>query len=393
MKFSINLYSRKTLLKILLLVLAIIISLFSLLITNNLVKKLENEERKKVELWAEGMRQMASTENLNQDISFLFLVIKNNETVPVIVVDQNDNIITHRNFDTLKVKEPGFLENQLAVMKRGYPPIEIKLSDKSKQFVYYKDSVLLSQLNYYPFIQLLVFFIFILIAYLAFSSMRRAEQNQVWMGMAKETAHQLGTPISSLMAWLELLKFNPSNNATMLRDIENDINRLHLIAERFSKIGSISTPEQADLISVIQNVTSYMQKRTSSAVQFILNLNGLNDLRIPLIVPLFEWVMENLYKNSIDAMNGKGQITVTIHQNSHSVYIDVKDNGKGISKSKYKTIFKPGYTTKKRGWGLGLSLAKRIIEEYHKGKIFVKESEINQGTTFRIVLNKKITKN
>lgn len=390
MKLPINIYSHKNIWKSILLVLALIISSLSLWITNNLVKKLEIEERKKVELWAEGMRQLASNENLNQDISFLFMVIKNNETVPVIVVDQNDSIISYRNIDTLKInKNPQYLKQMLQEMKRGYNPIEIKLSDDSKQFVYYKDSLILSQLNYYPYIQLLVFFIFIFIAYLAFSSFRKSEQNQVWMGMAKETAHQLGTPISSLMAWLELLKQNPPNDMVMLNEIENDINRLQLITERFSKIGSISKPTSTNLVTVIQNVTNYMQKRTSSAVLYQLNFNNLKEVHISIVVPLFEWVLENLYKNAIDAMNGKGTIEVSVRDNIQTVYIDVKDNGKGIPKSKHKTIFKPGYTTKARGWGLGLSLTKRIIEDYHGGNIFVKSSELNNGTTFRIVLIRK----
>jgi len=387
MNFQINLYSRKTFLKIALLILAFLISSFSLLITNSLVKKLEHEERKKVELWAEGMRQLASTENLNQDISFLFMVIKNNETVPVIVVDQNDSILSYRNFDSLKIaSNPNFLKKQLIEMKHQYPPIEIKLSDNTKQFVYYKDSLLLAQLNYYPYIQLAVFFIFILISYLAFSSIRKSEQNQVWMGMAKETAHQLGTPISSLMAWLEWMKSNPNIEKEMLQEIQNDINRLQLIANRFSKIGSAAKPEPTNIINVIKNVTEYMQKRTSSAVQYQLHLNYSGEINIPLIVPLFEWVLENLYKNAVDAMNGKGLIEITVRDNVQNIYVDIRDTGKGIPKSKQKIIFKPGYTTKERGWGLGLSLTKRIIEEYHHGKIFVKSSEINQGTTFRIVL-------
>ncbi|NSW44541.1 MAG: HAMP domain-containing histidine kinase [Bacteroidales bacterium] len=390
MNFRINLYSRKTLWKTTLLIFAIIISSFSLIVTNNLVKKLEYEERKKVELWAEGMRQLASTENLNQDISFLFMVIKNNETVPVIVVDQNDSILSYRNFDSLKIaSNPLYLNEQLNEMKHGYPPIEINLSDNTKQFVYYKDSLILSQLSYYPYIQLAVFFIFIFISYLAFSSIRKSEQNQVWMGMAKETAHQLGTPISSLMAWLEWMKSTPSIEKEMLQEIQNDINRLQLIAERFSKIGSAAKPETTNIISVIKNVTDYMQKRTSSSVQYQLHFNQLTEVSIPIIVPLFEWVLENIYKNAVDAMNGKGIIEVTVRDNVQNIYIDIKDTGKGIPKSKQKIIFKPGYTTKTRGWGLGLSLTKRIIEEYHQGKIFVKSSEINQGTTFRIVLFRK----
>ncbi len=384
-----NLYSVKTWWKIGLLLFALAIASSSLFITQNLVKKLEYEERKKVELWAEGMRQLASNENLNQDISFLFTVIKNNETVPVIVVDQNDSIVAYRNLDTNKIHQPDYIYNLLNEMRQAYPPIEIHLSGNNKQYVYYKDSTILTQLSYYPYIQLVVFFIFILVSYMAFSSLRKSEQNQVWMGMAKETAHQLGTPISSLMAWLELLKINLPNDKLMLKEIESDINRLQLIAERFSKIGSIPYTENVNVLKTINSVTEYMKKRTSSQVQFVMHFDPQQELFIPLIEPLFEWVIENLYKNAIDAMNGKGLIEVWVKDNIQHIYIDIKDSGKGIPKSKYKTIFKPGYTTKKRGWGLGLSLSKRIIEIYHKGKIFVKSSEPNQGTTFRIVLFRK----
>lgn len=381
-----NLYSVKTWWKIGLLLFAIAITSSSLFITQKLVKKLEYEERKKVELWAEGMRLLASNENLNQDISFLFMVIKNNETVPVIVVDQNDSIVAYRNLDTNKIHQPNYLFNLLNEMKQAYPPIEIHLSGNNKQYVYYKDSTILTQLSYYPYIQLAVFFIFILVSYMAFSSLRKSEQNQVWMGMAKETAHQLGTPISSLMAWIELLKINPLNEKLMLEDIDGDIKRLQLIAERFSKIGSTPSKENVNIIKTISNVTKYMQKRTSDQVRFVMLFDDQQEIFIPLIEPLFEWVIENIYKNAIDAMNGKGTIEVIVKDNIQHIYIDIKDSGKGIPKSKYKTIFKPGYTTKKRGWGLGLSLSKRIIEIYHKGKIFVKSSEPNQGTTFRIVL-------
>ncbi len=381
-----NLYSIKSLWKLGLLIFAVLIAFSSLFITRNLVKKLEHEERKKVELWAEGMKQLASTENLNQDISFLFMVIKNNETVPVIVVDQNDSIIAYRNLDTTKTDNYQYLLQKLDEMKKSYPPIQINLSDNNKQYVYYKDSILLTQLNYYPYIQLIVFFLFILIAYLAFSSLRKSEQNLVWMGMAKETAHQLGTPVSSLMAWLELLKLNPPNDAVMLSEIENDIHRLQLIADRFSKIGSVPAPQQTNILQIIEHVTDYMQKRTSSKVQFLLQFNNHQEILIPVIEPLFEWVLENLYKNAVDAMNGEGTITISVKDFMQYIYIDVKDTGKGIPKSKHKTIFKPGYTTKQRGWGIGLSLCKRIVEVYHKGKIFVKSSEINNGTTFRIVL-------
>jgi len=381
-----DLYSVKTLWKVGLLVLALLIAFSSLFITHNLVKKLEHEERKKVELWAEGMKQLAATDNLNQDISFLFLVIKNNETVPVIVVDQNDSIIAYRNLDSTKIHKPDYLSEQLNEMKQGYQPIEIYLSNNNKQYVYYKDSIILTQLSYYPYVQLSVFFLFVLIAYLAFSSLRKSEQNLVWMGMAKETAHQLGTPVSSLLAWIELLKLNPPNDTLMLSEIENDVQRLQLIADRFSKIGSVPAPQNINIVELIEKVTTYMQKRSSSKVQFVLNFDKNKELYIPLIEPLFEWVLENIYKNAIDAMNGSGTISVSITDFIQYLYLDINDTGKGIPKSKYKTIFKPGFTTKPRGWGLGLSLSKRIIENYHGGKIFVKSSDTNQGTTFRIVL-------
>ncbi len=388
MKLSFNIYSKKTWWEIGLLIFALIISVSSLIITGNLVSRLEREERKKIELWAEGMRELVSTDNPNQDMFLPLMVVKNNETVPVIVVNQNDSIIFFRNIDSVKAKDETYLKSLLTEMRKGYPPIEIKIADDKKQYVYYEDSILLFKLHYYPYVQLVFFFIFILIAYLAFSSLRRFEQNQVWMGMAKETAHQLGTPISSLMAWLELLKQNPLNDNTVVPEIENDIKRLELIAKRFSKIGSVSLPESVNLTEVVQNVTQYMEHRSSSKIKFALHINATQEIITPLIVPLFEWVMENLYKNAMDAMDGSGNIDVVIFEQNKYVYIDVKDNGKGIPKSKFKTVFKPGYTTKQRGWGLGLSLTKRIVEEYHHGKIFVKSSELNQGTTFRMVLPK-----
>ena len=384
-----NFYSLKTLWKIGLLIFALFIAFLSLFFSRSLVKKLEIEERKKVELWAEGMRQLASNENSNQDISFLFNVIRNNETVPVIVVDENDSIIAFRNLDSTKITNPEYLQDILNEMKNSYEPIVINISDKIKQYVYYKDSTLLSQLNYFPYIQLFVFFIFVLVAYLAFSSIRKSEQNQVWMGLAKETAHQLGTPISSLLAWIELLKYSENKERIAIEEIEKDVNRLKLIAERFSKIGSLPSPENVNIIKIIKDVTNYMQKRTSSNVIYKLNFDENTEVFVPVIPLLFEWVIENLYKNAIDAMNGKGLIEISVTDNIQNVYVDIRDTGKGIPKSKFKTIFKPGYTTKQRGWGIGLSLSKRIIEIYHKGEIFVKNSEINQGTVFRIVLFRK----
>ena len=383
-----NIYSRKQVWKILLLAVAVIIGIASLWITNRLVQKLSVEERKKVELWAEGMKHLANSNPENgMDISFPFMVIKNNETVPVIVTNENGQIEITRNLDSLKLNDTTYLAKKLADMKRNCTPIEIKISENIKQFVYYEESTLLVQLTYYPYIQLAVIFLFIFVAYLAFSSSRKAEQNQVWVGMAKETAHQLGTPISSLLAWVELLSFKKID-LDILEEVGKDVKRLEIVAERFSKIGSATTLTKTNIVEVLQGVIHYMQTRTSSQVQYKINLNGLEEIIVPINVPLFEWVIENLCKNAVDAMEGSGSIEINIYDQMQILFIDIKDTGKGISKSKYKTIFQPGFTTKKRGWGLGLSLSKRIIESYHDGKIFVKSSEINGGTTFRIALKK-----
>ena len=366
---------------------AVLIGISSLWITNKLVKDLSIEERKKVELWAEGMKQIVRNENPNQDISFVFQVIRNNETVPVIITDNKDNIIYNRNLDSLRLNDTIYLKEKLAQMKRHCTPIEIVISDKLKQYAYYEDSTILKQLIYYPYIQLAVIFLFILVAYFAFSSSRKAEQNQVWVGMAKETAHQLGTPISSLMAWIELLSLK-NVDAEILTEVTKDVNRLEIVAERFSKIGSATALTPVNIIETLNSVISYMQTRTSAKVQYKLIYPSHQELFVPLNISLFEWVLENLCKNAVDAMEGNGTIEIKLFDQMQVLFIDIKDTGKGIPKSKYKTIFQPGYTTKKRGWGLGLSLSKRIIEVYHKGKIFVKSSELNAGTTFRIALKK-----
>jgi len=386
-KVIVNIYSRKQIWKLLLLIVAVIIGISSLWVTNLLVKKLSFEERKKIELWAEGMKQLANNTNPNQDISFVFQVIKNNETVPVIVTDNKDSIVFTRNLDSLKLNDFNYLKKRLAYMKAHCKPIKIILSDKLTQYVYYEDSIILTQLTYYPYIQLAVIFLFILVAYIAFSASRRAEQNQVWVGMAKETAHQLGTPISSLMAWIELLKLQKIDKEILV-EVTKDIKRLEIVTERFSKIGSDTPLVPVNIVEILNNAINYMQSRTSSKIKFIRNFSDFNELMVPLNPALFEWVIENLCKNAIDAMEGSGTIEVSLYDQMQIIFIDFKDTGRGIPKSKYKTVFQPGFTTKKRGWGLGLSLSKRIIEVYHNGKIFVKSSEINAGTTFRITLKK-----
>jgi len=352
-----------------------------------LVKDLSNEERKKVELWAKAYEKLADPKISDEDLSFQFEVIEKNTTVPVMLVDQNGNIIDTRNLNPTRQENEDYLKTQLETMKSQHDPIEIIWSEEDKNYIYYKDSILLTQLVYYPYIQLAVIFLFILVSYFAFSSSRKAEQNQVWLGMSKETAHQLGTPTSSLMAWAELLKEKDIDKNT-INELNKDITRLKTITERFSKIGSKPILLKTNIIEVITNAINYIKARSSDKLTVKTNFSEKDELQAPLNIALFEWVIENLCKNALDAMEGSGTIYITVSDNIQHIYIDIRDTGKGIPKSKFRTIFQPGYTTNPRGWGLGLSLTKRIIETYHSGKIFVSSSEIKSGTTFRIVLIK-----
>ncbi len=440
--------------------------------TNSLFDRLKTEERKKVELWAEGSKKLANPNLDVGDLSFIFEVIKNNESVPVILTDEHNKIISSRNLDSAKANDETYLAEQIKLMSALQPPIEIKLSGNKKNYLYYKDSklfselkivlddliksfisevvinsasvpvlytdqkqqqiiyygnidtsqisspenvkklinnmaaantplavelgngeknyifykdsFLLTQLKYYPFVQFGIIGLFMIIAYTLFSTARKAEQNQVWVGMAKETAHQLGTPLSSLIAWIELLKARGLSEESV--EIEKDVHRLETITERFSKIGSQPVLKKENLIDTLQESMNYMKTRTSKKVMF--TLSGSKEIYAPISVPLFEWVIENLLRNAVDAMEGTGAINISVSDQVQFAYIDISDTGKGIPKSQYKTIFEPGFTTKKRGWGLGLSLTQRIIENYHDGKIFVKSSELERGTTFRIVLRK-----
>ncbi len=383
-----NIYEKKQLWKTVLLVSALLIGAISLIYTRTLVKKLSEEEKKKVELWAKGTEQLANINDSMGDFSFAFEVVKNNTTVPVILTDDKDNLITFRNLDSLQANNPEYIQKQLKTMKSQHDRIEFQLAEGVKNYIYYKDSVLLNELRYYPYFQLGVITLFLLVSYFAFSESRKAEQNQVWIGMAKETAHQLGTPLSSLIAWLELIKMK-GMDSEMTAEIEKDIQRFNTITERFSKIGAVPALKDENLNELLQRITNYIKSRTSSKVTFYISMPRKEAVLIPLNAPLFEWVLENLFKNAIDAMNGSGSITISVTDLENSVYIDVTDTGSGMPKSRYKTIFKPGYTTKSRGWGLGLSLAKRIVEDYHSGRIFVKSSEAGKGTTFRIILNRK----
>ncbi len=380
-----NIYTQKQRWKLLLLIAALLIGAASLWYTNKLVKKLSIEERKKIELWAEATRRLSDVTQENSDLNFLSSVINNNNTIPVIWATDSFKVISYRNLDSLKSLDPKFLEKQVDIMLKEHPPIEIKIG-QLRQYILYKDSDLLNRLRYYPFFQLAVITLFLFVSYLAFSTSRKAEQNQVWVGMAKETAHQLGTPLSSLVAWLEFLKMK-GMSLEYTSEIEKDVNRLQTITERFSKIGAAPALTKVNVYDVLKHSVEYIRTRSSDKAVFEIKEPAV-EIFAPLNVPLFDWVIENILKNALDAMSGVGKIQVNITDQQQYVYIDICDSGKGIPKSSYRTIFKPGYTTKKRGWGLGLSLSKRIIEEYHDGQIFVKSSDINKGTTFRIVLNK-----
>ena len=381
-----NIYQQKQRWKLLLLGAAIFIAVASLWYTNKLVKELSVEEHKKVALWAQGTKQLANLSEDMSNLNFAFEVIKDNTTVPVILTDENDSIISYRNLDSVKATHIEYLRKQLQTMKSQHKPIDIALLGNQKNFIYYKDSILLTQLRYYPFFQLAVISLFLLVSYFAFSASRKAEQNQVWIGMAKETAHQLGTPLSSLIAWIEFLKLK-GIGIDITNEIEKDVHRLNTITERFSKIGAAPKLQKENLNIVLQNAINYIKSRTSGRVVF--SIQASPDIFVPLNIPLFEWVIENLCKNAIDAMNGEGKMSISVTDQQQYIYVDFTDTGKGIAKSKFKTIFKPGFTTKNRGWGLGLSLSKKIIEQYHSGEIFVKQSESGKGATLRIVLKKQ----
>ena len=387
-----DIYYRKQRWKLSLFLFAALIGIGSLLYTNRLVKLLAEEEKKKIELWAEATRQLADLRDFTEpnaqqkDPAFPLDVVRSNTTIPVIIADKEDNIMTHRNLDSLKMLNPDYGNKQLEQMKSENEPIKIDLGDGIVQYIYYRNSTLLVQLTYYPYIQLGVILLFILVAYLAFSASRRAEQNQVWVGLSKETAHQLGTPTSSLIGWVELLK-EKHPDKKLVSELEKDAGRLEEITERFSKIGSKPVLKNANILEVLKESVAYLESRTSDGVSFSFDSDS-KDHMFPVNRALFQWVVENLCKNSVDAMEGNGSIKITVCDQHKQVLIDFEDSGKGIPKNRHKTIFKPGYTTKRRGWGLGLSLAKRIIEIYHKGKIFVLHSEPGTGAIIRIILHK-----
>ena len=383
-----NIYKHKTLWKSGLLTFAVIIGLFSLLYTNNLVRQLKAEERKKVEIWAEATRQMIfTTDTSSQNLDFLYTIIVSNTTIPVILTDGNDSIISANNFDSTRINDTGYLINRLKKIKEKNEPIIAEFGGGIVNRIYYDDSIILKQLIYYPYVQLGIIILFIGVSYFAFSASRKAEQNQVWVGMSKETAHQLGTPTSSLAGWIEVLQLKYPE-LDISAEMALDISRLEKITERFSKIGSRPDLNDENIIEIIDQTVNYLRSRASSKTVFNIEFPSAREISVPVNASLLSWVIENVCKNAVDATEGAGEITVKISESGDNAIIDICDNGKGIPKSAQKKIFSPGYTTKARGWGLGLSLARRIIEEYHNGKIFVRSSEPGLGTCIRIMIKK-----
>ena len=383
--------------KILLVFAAVVIAVASLVVSHILIRDLAMEEHNKMEVWAEAMRTLNRADE-NTDINLVLKVINGNNTIPVIVLDSNGNVQAYRNIDIKDCENAEdtmrFVQYMGRKLMREDRDIRIAIDDSNTDSissadyinVCYDDSVMLRRLASYPYIQLGVVMIFVVIAIFALLTSKRAEQNKVWVGLSKETAHQLGTPISSLMAWVEILKETyPDDN--LIPEMNKDVKRLQLIADRFSKIGSLPEPVDTDLKEVMEHVIDYMDRRTSNKVKMVRDFPE-GDIVVKINASLFEWVIENLSKNAVDAMGGEGTITLRIFEEPTKAVIEVTDTGKGIRKKDIRNVFRPGFTTKKRGWGLGLSLAKRIIEEYHKGKIWVKSSEVGVGTTFRIELKK-----
>jgi two-component system, sporulation sensor kinase D len=377
--------------KIFLVVAAVFIAVASLVVSHFMTRDLEKEERNKMEVWAEAMRTLNKADE-NTDLNLVLKVINENNTIPVIVMDSQGRVQTFRNLNVSGRNYNDSLKNAAMVgnrLKDAGQTIKISLDDSVRNDyidVCYDDSLMLKRLETYPFVQLGVVLIFVVIAIFALLTSKRAEQNKVWVGLSKETAHQLGTPISSLMAWIEILKENYPDD-TLIPEMDKDVKRLQLIADRFSKIGSLPEPVPSSLNEVIDHVIDYMDRRTSKKVRMIKQLPS-GDVIMKINAQLFEWVIENLCKNAVDAMGGEGTITVHVEDTPMKAIIDVSDTGKGIRKKDIGNVFRPGFTTKKRGWGLGLSLARRIVEEYHHGRIYVKSSEVGHGTTFRIELKK-----
>lgn len=393
--------------KFFLLIFAVIIGLASLIYTNYLVRNLSDSERTKAEVWAMSMQALMSLPDVDDEMITFVSAVRDSLSMPAIITDSNDSIFFWRDLDPTKAMmpedtvavgvgfgkeyDPQYFARQLAIMKKRHNPIVLDIGSGQEWFVYYKDSQMLTQLRIFPYIQLTLIAIFLIIAYTVFNSIRRSEQNLVWVGLAKEAAHQLGTPISSLMAWLELVraKFDAENDP-LLSEMENDVKRLEIVADRFSKIGSAPVLSSHVVYKVVVDFVNYFKVRTSDKIIF--NVSGDTQVEAMLNVPVFDWVLENLLKNAANAIESAGRIEIVISENiaKEQIFIDISDTGKGISRSHFETVFQPGFTTRKRGWGLGLSLTKRMVD-YHGGQIFVKESELGKGTVFRIILPNNVT--
>ncbi len=382
-----------------LMVSVLVIAIF-LYYSNSLVKNLSEQERSRMQIWADATKEIVRTSDSDvadhsSSIDFLLSIIEDNDNIPVLLTDAEGNIIMHRNFNLpekiddasplfISDANRDYLVRKYEKLKGSSNVIVIDVGDSGKQYLYYEDSDLLRSLSLYPYVQLMVLLIFVGMVYYAVSSTKKAEQNKVWVGLSKETAHQLGTPISSLAAWMELLG-DMDVDKNVLEEMSKDVNRLSTIASRFSKIGSTPSMNHENVDSVVIKASEYMSTRISKQIKFNI-LPSEDELISNMSAPLFEWVMENIIKNAIDAMDGKGSLTISVYKERNYAVIDVTDTGKGIAKKNQKAVFRPGYTTKNRGWGLGLTLAKRIVEEYHKGEIFVKRSEIGVGSTFTIMI-------
>ena len=370
-----------------LIVVAIIIAVSSLFVSQSLVKDLSREEYSKMELFAQAYQSLSDADE-NTDLGLVLSVLSGNKTIPVIVVDENNEVKSYLNIEIRKADTLTYLNGYVERMRSLGNSIKIYFDESDTEHyneVCFDESLLLNRLTVYPYIQMGVVLLFVLIAIFALLSFKKTEQNRVWVGLSKETAHQLGTPISSLMAWTELLKDKYDDD--LITEMEKDVNRLQMVAERFSKIGSMPEPVTADMVGVLDGVIDYVEHRSPATVKFVRDFpNPPVNARVN--ASLFGWVIENICKNAVDAMSGKGRLTIKLTEDKNHVTIDVTDTGKGIAKNSWRSIFDPGYTTKERGWGLGLSLAKRIVTEYHKGKIYVAHSELNKGTTFRIEIPK-----
>ncbi|MCF0182270.1 MAG: HAMP domain-containing histidine kinase [Muribaculaceae bacterium] len=406
-----NIYDSRRTWKLGLIAVSMVLVACFIYISNDLVNDLSEQERQRMQIWADATKELATmgedttTDSLGNmvptampDVDFLLEIIEGNHTIPVMLVDADGNILQHRNFilpepiDSLSPMEISpanleFLKRKLDKLEGTRHKIEINIDASTTQYLYYEDSTTLTRLAYFPYIQLAVMLLFIGVAYFALISVKKAEQNKVWVGLSKETAHQLGTPISSLMAWTEIM---PSMGADpdMVSEMNKDVKRLSVIADRFSKIGSMPDKELEFINEAVLKSLEYMSKRIPKRVQLTINTNDETNCGIMLCQSLFEWVMENLTKNAVDAMSGEGSLVITVTSDDNHALISVKDTGKGIARKNWKNVFTPGFTTKKRGWGLGLTLVKRIIEEYHGGRIYIKESEPGKGTTFAIELPK-----